>query len=51
MSFKGGMRTKGMHKRVRKITSARSFGKFLSVDIIGMYVCMCLFIYLFSFPL
>ena len=28
ISFKGGMRTKGMHKRVRKITSARSGGIF-----------------------
>ena len=27
-SFKGGMRTKGIHKRVRKITSARSGGMF-----------------------
>ena len=34
------MRTKGIHKRVRKITSARSFGKCLSVDIICMFVCM-----------
>jgi len=33
ISFKGGIRTKGMHKRVRRITSARSksFGKCLSV--------------------
>ncbi len=29
-----------MHKRVRKITRARSFGKCFSVDIICMYVCM-----------
>ena len=37
-SLRGGMRTKGMHKRVRKITSARSFGTFLSVDSICIYV-------------
>ena len=37
-SFRGGVRTKGMHKRVRKITSARSFGKFLTVDIRCMYI-------------
>ena len=27
-SFNGGIRTKGIHKRVRKITSARSGGMF-----------------------
>jgi hypothetical protein len=31
VSVKGGMTTKGMHKRVKKITSARSFGKLLSI--------------------
>jgi len=36
-SLSGGMRTKGIHKRERKITRARSFGKFLSVDIICIY--------------
>jgi hypothetical protein len=28
ISFRGGMRTKGMHKSVRRITSARSVGIF-----------------------
>ena len=37
ISFRGGMRTKGMHKSVKRITSARSLGKCLiSILFFGM---------------
>jgi hypothetical protein len=37
ISFRGGMRTKGMHNIVKKITSARAVGKCL------MLFCMASF--------
>ncbi len=35
VSFKGVMKTKGMHNSVSRITSARSFEKYLSMVMMG----------------